>query len=139
MSGRAADESTQLHEDFLHAERLDEKIVRARLEPIDFVRPTIAGRQDQNRQRAAGCAPSLEDLDAGHFRETKIEHGGIIGCRIAQMLPFFPLRATSTTKCSARNARAIASASARSSSKSRIFTTPQPRRAPLYSMKLNPT
>ncbi len=91
MSGRAADESTQLHEDFLHAERLDEKIVRARLEPIDFVRPTIAGRQDQNRQRAAGCAPSLEDLDAGHFRETKIEHGGIIGCRIAQMLPLLPV------------------------------------------------
>jgi len=92
VSGSSADQGAQPHDEFLHAERLDEVIVGAGLEAFDLVRPTVARGEDQHRQPASGRAPSLQHGDAGHLGQAEIEHGGVVGLGVPEVLSVFAVQ-----------------------------------------------
>ena len=110
MSGRrvpggAAHQRTQPHHQFLDPERLGEIVVGACLEAVDLVGPAVARGQDQHGQVAAVLAPRAQHLRAGHFRQAEIEHGGIVGLGVAEMLAVLAIRPRRRPRSSPRATR----------------------------------
>jgi hypothetical protein len=64
-------------------ERLGDIIVGAGVDALDLVAPPVAGGQDQDRHRASGLAPGLEDRDAVAFGQADVEHDRVVGLGVA--------------------------------------------------------
>ncbi len=83
MPARTARDSAQASKQFLHAERLDEVVIRAGIDAIHLLAPAVARGQNDHRHGPPGIAPALQDRDAIENRQTEIEHHGIEGFAIA--------------------------------------------------------
>ena len=83
MAGGPAHQRAQARQHLLHMERLGDIIVGAGVDALDLVAPPVASGQDQDRHRAPGLAPRLEDRDAVAFGQADVEHDRVIGLGVA--------------------------------------------------------
>ena len=83
MAGGAAQQRPQARQHLLHVERLGDIIVGAGVDALDLVAPPVAGGQDQDRHRASGLAPGLQDRDPVALGQADVEHDRVIGLGIA--------------------------------------------------------
>ena len=91
MAGGAAHQRPQPRQHLLHMERLGDVIVGAGVDALDLVAPPVAGGQDQDRHRAPGLAPRLEDRDAVALGQADVEHDRVIGLGVAAKPAFLAI------------------------------------------------
>ena len=92
MTGRAPHQGAQPHDQLLDPERLGEIVVGTGLEAVDLVAPAAARREDQHRKPAAGLPPGAQYGRARHLGQAEIEHGGVVGLGLAEMLAVLAVR-----------------------------------------------
>ncbi|MCY1170850.1 hypothetical protein D9M73_109400 [compost metagenome] len=85
MTGRAAYQRAQPHDEFLDAERLGQIIIGPGAKAGHLFRPAIARGEDQHGQRASGGTPFLQHGDARFDRQAEIEHRHVIAAGVAKM------------------------------------------------------
>ena len=75
----AAQQRIDARQKLLDVERLDHVVVGPELEDLDFVLPTVARRQHEDRVFLAFGAQLLDQLDARHARQAEIDDREIDG------------------------------------------------------------
>jgi hypothetical protein len=70
---------------------LAEIVVGARLEAGDALVPGVAGGEDDDRDRVAGGAPALQDLEAGQAGQAEIEDHRVVSGLAAEELAVDPV------------------------------------------------
>ena len=88
MAGRAAQQSADARQHFLHVEGLGDIVVGAGIEALHLVAPAVARGEDEHRHLAVGAAPFLEHADAVDHRQAEIEHDRVIGFGLAEIVAF---------------------------------------------------
>jgi hypothetical protein len=84
VAGRPAQKRAQARQHLLHVKGLGDIIVGARVDPLDLFAPAIARGQDQDRHRAAGFPPRLENRDPVALRQAEVQHDRVIGLGVAE-------------------------------------------------------
>ncbi len=87
MAGGAAQQRADPGQDFLEMKRLCHVVVGAGVETLHLVAPAVARGEDQNRHRAPVAAPCLQHRNAVHLRQADVEHDGVIGLAVAEIMP----------------------------------------------------
>ena len=82
----AAHDGVDARAQLLDMKRLRQVIVGAGLESIDLLVPGIARRENDHRQPVAAPAPVRQHLEARALRQPEIEHRGVVGFDVSEML-----------------------------------------------------
>ena len=83
VAGGAPQQRAQARQHFLHMEGFRDIIVSAGVNTLDFVAPSIASGEDQDRHRASGLAPGFEDRDPVAFGQADVEHDRVVRLGVA--------------------------------------------------------
>ena len=88
VAGGAPHQRPQARQHLLHVEGFGDIVVGARVDALDLVAPPIPRGEDQDRHRAPGLAPCLEDRDAVALGQADVEHDRVIGLGVASKPAF---------------------------------------------------
>ena len=87
VPGGAPEQRPQPRQHFLHVEGLGDIIVGAGIHARNLVAPPLARGEDQHRHFAVVAPPLLEHAQAVLLGQTEIEHDGVVGFGIAEIMP----------------------------------------------------
>ena len=91
MARSPAQQGPDAGQHFLNMKRFCQIIIRARINARYLVGPAVPRRQDQNRHVPAIPPPLLQHRDTIHCGQAQVQYDRIIGLRIAQKMPLFPV------------------------------------------------
>ena len=91
VAGGAPQQRAQARQHFLHMEGFGDIIVGAGVNALDFVAPSIARGQDQDRHCASGLAPGFEDRDPVAFGQADVEHDRVVRLGVAAKPAFLAI------------------------------------------------
>ena len=94
MAGGAAQQRADPRQHFLEVKGFCDVVVGAGVEALHLVAPAVARGEDQDRHRALVAAPGFQHRDAVHLRQADVEHDGVVGLAIAEIVPLLAVEST---------------------------------------------
>src|ERR1700692_1376154 len=90
-SAGAADQSANAGQDLFDPERLSHVVVRPAVDPLYLFMPTSPRGQNEHRRENARLPPTAEQGESVNFRQSQVEHDGVISLSVREEIGMFPI------------------------------------------------
>ena len=102
----AVDQGADARDELLDVEGLAEVVVAAGVEAVDALVPGVARGQHDHRHGVAARAPGAQHLEPGALGQPEVEHHGVVGLGVAEVLGVDAVRRAVDREARAHEVRA---------------------------------